>query len=335
VDVDARRRAEDSLVTSAANRLAEALRAWIEEDFDGAASSAPMALELLVKGALWKVHPTLLVLLDSKQERALVTLVTDPRLDHPQLRTSGLAAALGRLVALRGELPVPADRQKQLVACHNGGMHVGTLPRSGAHSAEVVAGEVLADTLVLCNYLLSDLGRESSVFYGDRHALVSSLLEARGSEIHSRVARKQAQAQARLDQWQRHVDNQELWEESARQLEVAAEAAFAPKDFGQDVEGIAQDCPVCGFSGRLLGRLDVDGEADVEYEDGGPVHYGYWVLSLHPQSFACNVCKLRLHGTEELRLGPLPAAARQVKETELSADFDASEFAHHLYGLCD
>jgi hypothetical protein len=335
MEVDARARAGESLLSAAAGRLAEALSAWVDEDFDRTAASAPMALELLVKAVLWKINPALLVPLDSRQEAALVALATEPRLDSPALRTIGLRAALGRLMKLRGDLPVPAPRQERLVACRNGALHVGTLPTSGANSAETVAMQVLADTLLLCNFLLPELEQAPVDFYGDRSGLVTGLLEARRSEIEHRAARKVAQAQDRLDSWQRHVDDEDLWADGASQLEAAADTAFHPDYFGHEVAAIAHDCPVCGFSGRLLGRLDVDGDVDVEHEDGGPVYYGFWVLTLHPRDFGCNVCKLRLHGPEELAICRLPSAARHVTEAELGSDFDAAEWADRLYGVRD
>lgn len=335
MEVDARSRAAESLLRAAAGRLTEALAAWVDEDFDRTAASAPTALELLVKAVLWKINPALLVSLDSRHEAALVTLATEPRLDSPALRTIGLKTALGRLTTLRGNLPVPGPRQDRLSACRNGALHVGTLPTSGPNSGETVARQVLADTLLLCNFLLPDLGESPATFYGDRSALVAGLLEGRRSEIEHRAGRKVAQAQHRLESWQRHVDDEGVWNDAAGQLEAAADTAISPDDFGLEMAAIPQDCPVCGFSGRLIGRLDVDGDADVEYEDGGPVYYGYWVLTLHPRAFGCNVCKLRVHGPEELAISRVPSDARQVSESELGADFDAAEWAERPYRARD
>jgi hypothetical protein len=251
------------------------------------------------------------------------------------LRTIGLKAALGRLTSLKGDLPLPGPRQERLTACRNGALHVGSLPRSGTGSAETVARQVLADTLLLCNFLLPDLGHSPAQFYGERGSLVAGLLEARRSEIEHRTERKVAQAKDRLEAWQRDLGDQGVWDDAARQLESAAEAALAPEDFGLEMAAIAQDCPVCDFAGRLIGRLDVDGDVDVEYEDGGPAYYGYWVLTLHPRNFGCNVCKLRLHGPEELAICRLPSGSRQVTEDELGTAFSAADWAARLYGVHD
>ena len=294
MDNDARSRGATNLLVGATTRIREALGAWLDEDFDRAASSAPMAVELVAKAALWHANPTLLVPLEVKQEAALVVLATEPNLDSPSLRTIGLRVALGRLTRMLGDLPVPGKRQDRLVDCRNGSLHVGTLPTSGAHSAEVVARQVLADSLTLCNFLLPHLGHESAEFYGERVDLVSGLLEAQRSELGHRVARLLAQAADRRDRWREHFNDEALWERSASELEAAGAEAFPPEDFGLEMGGIDQECPVCGYKGRLLGRVDVEGDADVEYEDGGPVYYGYWRLTFYPRHFACNVCKLIL-----------------------------------------
>lgn len=335
MDVNARERAGSSLLNAASRRVAEALTAWMDEDFDRAAASAPMALELLAKASLWQSNPALLVPLEARHEAALVALATEPSLDSPTLRTIGLRTALGRLTRLRGDLPVPGPRQERIVDCRNGALHVGALPNTGPNSAETVARQVLVDSLVLCNFLLPELKQRPVDFYGERSGMVEGLLEERRGETEHRAARKLAQARDRLESWKQHVSDDEIWSDSASQLEAAAEDFFFAGHFGHEIAGICEECPVCGYQGRLLGRLEVDGDADVEYEDGGPVYYGYWVLRLYPRDFRCNVCKLELHGTDELAWSKLPPAAREVSESDLGPDFRAADWAEQLYGLRD
>jgi hypothetical protein len=335
VTYDPRARGSESLLAAASNRVDEALSAWIEDDFDRAAASAPMAVELLCKALLWQTNPTLLVPLEPNQEAALVTLATEPSLDSPTLRTIGLRAALGRLTRVLGDLPVPGKRQNRLIDCRNGSLHVGTLPRSGEHGAEVTARHVLADSLILCDFVLAHLGQERAAFYGEKVTLARGLLEKRRTEVEHKVTRRMAQASDRLEKWRAHVDDDAIWEQAAESLADAAEETFAPQDFGLEMGGIDHDCPVCGYRGRLLGRVDVDGDADVEYEDGEPVYYGYWIITFYPRAFACNVCKLTLHGTDELAAGGLSSREREVGEADLGNDFSASEWAEQLYGLGD
>ncbi len=335
VDNDAWSRGTSRLVTSATSRIREALGAWLEEDFDRAASSSPLAVELVAKAVLWRTNPTLLVPLEPQREAALVALATDPNLDSPSLRTVGLKVALGRLTRVLGDLPVPGERQVRLVDCRNGSLHVGTLPNSGDHSAEIVARQVLADALTLCNFLLSHLELDPSEFYGERSDLVNGLLWEARSELEHRVARRLAQARERLDRWREHVEDEGLWDRSAADLETAAAGSLPPEDFGMEMGGIDQECPVCEFKGRLLGRVGVEGDVDVEYEDGGDTYYGYWRLTFYPRQFACNVCKVVLVGPQELSAAHVPAHEREVTEAELGDDFSAAEWAEALYGLRD
>ena len=323
------------LVTAASHRIREALDAWLEEDFDRAASSAPLALELLGKAVLWRTNPTLLVPLESHQEAALVSLAIEPSLRSPSLRTIGLKAALGRLTRVLGDLPVAGKRQSRLIDCRNGALHVGTLPETGELSSEVLARQVLADALTLCNFLLPHMELLATEFYAEKLELVNGLLQDQRSELEHRVQRRLAQAQDRLTRWREHVDDEELWESSATDLEAAAETALPPENFGMEMGGIDQVCPVCGFEGRLLGRVDVDGDADVEYEDGGYSYHGYWVLTFYPRQFACNVCKLSLVDPQELSAAHVPSHEREVSESDLGAEFSSSEWAEMLYGLRD
>lgn len=335
MDASARSRGKQNLAAGAASRIREALGAWLEADFDRAAASAPMAVELLGKATLWHVNPALLVPLEPRQEAALVALATDPNLASPSLRTIGLKVVLGRLTRVCGDLPVPGKRQERLVDCRNGSLHVGTLPSSGEHRAEVVGRQVLADSLTLCDYFLARLDHASTDFYGDRSGLVSGLLEEQRSDLEHRVARRLANAKNTVDRWREHVDDAEVWERSAGELEGAAAHAFPPEDFGFEMGAIDHTCPACGYDGRLLGRVDVDGDAEVEYGPDGPEYYGYWRLTFYPRIYVCNVCKLRLTDPQELSAASVSAHEREVREGDLGDDFSASEWAEALYGLRD
>lgn len=329
---DARTRGGQNLFTAAANRMREALSAWVEEDFDRAASSAPMAVELLGKAALWAVNPTLLVPLDGKQEAALVTLATDPSLDSPSLRTIGLRVALGRLTRVFGDLPVPGKRQDRLLECRNGSLHVGTLPRSGDNSAEVVARQVLADSLTLCDFLLPHVSTEPTEFYGDRVDLAAGLLQEQRTDVEHRVARLLTHAKEGLERWREHLDDEAVWERAAADLAAGAPTAFAPEDFGSEMGAVDQRCPVCDWEGRLLGRVDIDGDVDVEGGPDGPTYSSYWILTFYPRLFACNVCKLMLFDPQQLAAAGIATEEREVQEADLGDDFDATAWADWLYG---
>lgn len=335
MDADARSRGEDKLVAGATNRMREALSAWLKEDFDRAAASAPLALELLGKATLWHANPALLVPLEPSQEAALVALATDPSLDSPSLRTIGLKVALSRLTRVLGDLPVSGKRQQRLVDCRNGSLHVGTLPGSGEHNVEVVARQVLSDAFTLCGFMLGRLQIALADFYGDHLELVRGLLEKERSGLEHRIARRLAQARHTMERWREHVDDDAVWERSVGELEGAAASTYPPEDFGYEMGAIDHMCPACGSDGRLLGRVDVEGDAEVQYGADGPEYYGYWRLTIYPRVFACNVCKLMLTGPQELSAAGVSAHEREVREDDLGDDFSASEWAEALYGVRD
>jgi hypothetical protein len=209
---------------------------------------------------------------------------------------------------------------------------VGTLPPTGDESAEVVARKVLADCLTLCKSLLERLDMAPEDFYADHANLVEGLLQEHRTEVEHRVARRMAQAREQLERWRQHFSNDELWDENAEQLSRGVRYTYDPESFGQEMAGVLEGCPNCGSTALLVGRVDVDSDVDVDYADGGPVYHGLWVLRFYPQAFACNVCKLVLHGTDELHIAGLPTEEREVAEAELGGDFSAAEWAEEQYG---
>jgi len=323
------------LVDAARGRVNEALGAWLDGDYDRAAASAPTAVELLGKAALWQVNPTLLTPLDGNQEAVLVALATEPRLDSAALRTIGLKAVLARLVRVRGDLPLSMERRTRLIDYRNGALHAGTLPSSGAQRAELIARQVLADSLTLCEDLLRDLDLVSEVFYGDRAEVVQDLLAHKRSDIEHEVRRRLAQAREQVERHRVGLDDDEIWSRTAGELEANAAHAIAPEEFGFEMGGIDYECPACGYDARLLGRIDVESDVDFEHGRDGPEIYGFWRVRFYPRAFGCNVCKLRLISTEELEAAGVPAHEREVKEDDLGDDFRAWEWAEMLYGVRD
>lgn len=324
-------RGTDSLVTAAQSRMAEALSAWIGGDFDRAASSAPLALELLAKADLWATSPTLLLPLETNHEASLVALATAPNLSSPTLRTIGLKIALSRLVRVYGDLPVPNSRHARLVDCRNGALHVGALPQSGDNSAETTARLVLADSLSLCNCILGHLHRDPEGFYGDKKATVDGVIEERRTEVQHRVSRLLAQAADKVAALRAHVDSDTIWTSTAHELETAAEGTFIPEQFGPDMGAIAHTCPTCGHQGRLLGRVDVDSEVDWDHADGEMVPFSYWVVTLYPRAFGCNVCKLMLREVAELDAATVPSSPREIHPDDLGESFSVTAWIDAEY----
>jgi len=322
------RRARLRLVGSAAGWIHDALDVWAEDDYGKVAVLAPLAVEHLGKAVLWRENPVLVVPLTADAENSLFSLATQPDLASPKLRTVGLAILLRRLEQLLGGLPIDQKQRTRLVEVRNGAMHVGT-PAQSWH--------VLVDSLIPCGVLLERLGEYPGAFYGDRHANALTLLDEKRTEVGHLVAARLARARRRLTELEERLRDG-LFKETTDRLEELAADELDPNDFGHGLLAVDADCPECGSKGRLFGRVDVSPEVDYDVEPLGNGRYdsymiGYWSVTLSPQAFACNVCRLALHGPQELAEGRLPAARYEVEPEDLGEDFDPEGFAESEYGL--
>lgn len=321
---------ETTLVDSAARWMDDALKAWTVDDYARVAVLAPLAVEHLGKAVLWRQSPALVVPLAAEAEASLLILTTKPDLGNPKLRTVGLATLLTRLEQLLGGLPIDAKRRQRMVAIRNGAMHVG-FPVQSRH--------VLIDALAVCGALLERLGEDSRAFYGDYYSSARGLLDAQRSEVGHRVAANLARARSHLKDLKERL-GEPMFEETTDRLQELAAVALDPNDYGADFWGVDADCPVCGSKGRLFGRVDVEPDVDFDVEPLGGGEYETvpvvgWAVVLFPQAFACHVCRLTLHGPEELGECGLPASVHDVEPTDLGEDFDPALFAEAEYGLSD
>lgn len=324
----------DHLYFAARSRMSEALGAWVDNDFERAAASAPLACELIGKAALWRKHPTLLLPLESKYEQTLVDLATAPNLASPLLRSIGLRLVLSRLELVFDDVHMTSDRQKRLCDCRNGSIHVGVLPKTGSRPAETFARLVVADCLLLCNVLLRHIGRGQDHFYGDRRLTVNGLLEQRRSEGEHRVARLLGKSQDRLRTMREHLGG-DVWSSSARELEQVENEAFSHL-IGRDELTIQHECPACEFDGRLIGLVDVHVDMDFDVSDGESMPTPCYVIWFRPRSFFCNVCKLRLKDPVDLEVVRISIESRLIdNDAELGDDFDAAEWASSRYDIDD
>jgi hypothetical protein len=134
----------------------------------------------------------------------------------------------------------------------------------------------------------------SQGFYGDRAEVVRDLLAHKRSDIEHEVRRRLARAREHVERQRVGLDDDEIWNRTAGELEANAAHAFAPENFGFEMGGIGHTCPACSYDARLLGRVDV--EADADFEDGreGPEFYGFRRVHFYPRVLGCNVCKLLL-----------------------------------------
>jgi hypothetical protein len=319
--------------------MQDALTAWAEDDFPKVATLAPLAVEHLGKAVLWNANPALLVPLSQDAEASLFILVQRSDLTDPKLRTIGLKIVLGRLETLLGGLPIDTKQRTRMVDTRNGAMHVASAEQSRY---------VLIDALTLCVPLLARLDTEANWFYGDHKANADGLLKEKRTEIEHQVAARRAKARRMLRRLEEQLKPDEF-EEYINTREDAAEDDIDPNDFGSfgnmldDMYAIAHDCPECESRGRLIGGVDVTREVEPYYEQEVGVDdflltgrgADYYFIDLIPSAFACNVCKLTLHGQQELTACDLPSSRMNVHDHQLGPDFDPRTAAEAMYGTPD
>jgi hypothetical protein len=305
------------LTSSSKKWLADAMKAWTEDDFAKVAVLAPLAVEHLGKAVLWKINPVLVVPLSQDSEQSLMGLATKPDLADPRLRTIGLSALLRRLDQVMGALPIDRKKCSRMVEVRNGAIHVGS-PTSSRH--------VLLDSLALIKSLLENLDEDPKAFFGDHDWSVRKLLEQQRTEVGHKVAAKLARARLHLTDLEERL-GETAFREVTDLLEEQAEL-LDPEDFGTNLYAIERPCPVCGSRGPLFGRVDAEAEPDWDVEPLGGGQYqvyaaGFeWKITLYPQVFTCNVCRLTLSGPEELGEAQISTAAEEVQADDLGEDFD-------------
>jgi hypothetical protein len=324
-------RGSERLIASAAKWMAEALNAWSDDDYAKVAVLAPLAVEHLGTAALWRAKPVLLVPLSADAENALFSLAMQPDIASPKLRTVGLAILLKRLEKLLGGLPINPTHRTRMVDVRNGAIRVGSATQSR---------HVLLDSLAMCEVLLRSIGQEPEEFYGDHHADTIALLDQKQTEVGHRVIAKLARGRRNLSDLEERigVDN---FGEITDHLEDLAPQALSSDDFGTGLWAVPTACPECDSHGQLFGHVDVEQGVDYDVEALGNGEYesnpipGEWTVTLIPRAFACNVCRLTLHGPDELQAARLPASRYEVGPEDLSEDFDPELYAESVYGLRD
>ncbi|OHF24516.1 hypothetical protein BKP30_29315 [Rhodococcus erythropolis] len=319
------------LVGASASWIDAALRAWSDDDFSKVALLAPLAVELLGKAVLWNANPVLVLPLSEGHDDLLHNLATKPRLSDPKLRTVGLAVLLRRLESVvSGGLSLDKKQRSRMVHVRNGAVHVG-VPAQSRH--------VLVDSLGVCNRMLDNLGRDPKLFYRNHFGSVQELLDQKRSEAGHQVAAKRARARLHLSEIEERLGG-DMFSEVTSMLEDNAH------DLDQDhlvSSNWAVDalCPECGSRGRLQGPIDLDANLDLDvsgFQDGdyaASIFQWGWNITLTPTSFACNVCRLTLNGSQELEECSLPSSRHPIDIDDLGEEFDPDLEVERLYGFRD
>lgn len=322
----------DDLIRAASAWAQDALSALHDEADHRAAVAGPMAVELLGKAALWRTNPLLVLAPELlKDPASVVKIASHPDLRGPRMRTIYLAEVLKRIAILLSGLPLDQTQQDRLCDVRNGGAHAG-LPSSSR--------QVVEDSLSVVDVLIVHLGVDADAFYGDLSGTAAALRASYRNAIEAHVQLESVMgAWVALQKLKKSLGDEDF-EDLCRRRQAATDDDLDPEHFGSGFFRTAYQCPACSEEGRLFGWVEVDDRVDYDHEKIGPgeyepIPYVYWVPSLIPDAFACNVCKLVLRSAAELAAADLPDTGFEVSEDALGPDFDAAEVASAASGWRD
>ena len=314
----------DDLIRAASAWAQDALSAIHDEADHRAAVAGPMAVELLGKAALWRTNPLLVLAPELLKDPAFaVKVAMNPDLRGQRVKTIYLAEVLTRTAVMMGGLPLDQKQQERLCDVRNGGAHAGLLGPSR---------QVVEDSLIVLDVLVDHLGLDPDEFYGDLASTASGLRVTYRDAVEAHVQLESVMgAWVALQKLKKSLGEADF-EELCRRRYEATDEDLDPGDFGSGFFRVAYECPACSEEGRLFGWVEVDDRVDFDHENVGPgeyeaIPYGYWVPSLVPEAFACNVCKLVLRSAAELAAAELPDRGFEVSEDALGPDFDLEAVA--------
>ena len=248
----------DAFYDSGRDFARTALEAHHVQDYRRMAVDAGTALEHLVKACLATRSPALLVELKGEASfQSLLWLLGMPSQQLRQLRTVGLRDALQRVKSFVVSPASDADL-RTLVDLRDGTVH--------AAMNEKLEECLMAAFAQHADALLSDLGRDRSVFWGSQLNVVDALLADASDEVKHRVQVLLAGARAQFEQ--RYGSEPPELIELVQQLEPDREP---------EPPTLQVPCPVCQTPGAVLGTDEI--------EPG--------VIRIDVDGFSCRICGLR------------------------------------------
>jgi hypothetical protein len=237
------------------------------------------AVEHLVKAALAAAHPVLIA--DLRSEPSVVHLLGLKAIPENQVRTVSCREAFARArrtLRLRTADPSLIDLRDALV-------HFGHTPDAS------VVEEALAGYLVVTDDLLRLLDRSDEDYWVQAVDAVRARLSSSHDAVLRFVQDLLVDARGR-----------------GRALEASLDPATVQLMVGSQLDRPEEqlvECPACGFEAAIVaGDLEEEAHAD-DYDDEGSVSSVYWSVTMTPTALRCVVCRLELHGVDQLRAAGL------------------------------
>lgn len=276
------------------------------DDFSTFHLWSALALELLAKAALAKIHPTLVA--DPTQFESLLAACNHPVSDAT--RTITAKTAYQRLRVLSKNFDERSERFSMLMANRrNEEIHSGSCPTVGLEPRAWVP-----EFWRIAALLNEMAGRTLESWVGEDEAgRVSELLKDTSlviaKAIESRVARCGAEFERR---YPKGTQNRSVVEEAVKNSFVPA----GHQNITTADNHIRIDCPSCACKGWLFG-MEIESHRDpIEYDPEDGAAWQTETVTYAAEAFMCIACDLRLEGRVELD------AAGVVDEFEESRDVE-------------
>src|SRR5712692_1022431 len=277
----------DQLLKRSANAGQRAIRHYLNEEYDEFLIQAGVSFELLGKGRLAAIHPSLIV--DRDFDSFLHVCAAGKHAKRPpwNIKTITATDVLTRCTQLHPGLSDFNPRLKLLADHRNSAIHLGEI-------IETERKEIFHTSLAATSLIVDEMGTTRQDFFGEFAELVAAHLDKTLAEVNRAVAEKLARARTTFQQRYGALDR--------GHLEVVAKAVEGGYPLTKYEDELIE-CPSCGKLGMTSGSFDVEWEVD--YDEDGTAAGGYPVVTLTPSVFICNLCDLTLDDASELKAAAL------------------------------
>ncbi len=268
---------------------------------------AALALELLGKASLARVHPSLIA--DPAHFPSMLAAVG--RQQTPDVRSITARTLFSRLAVVVEDFDDRMQREcNDIAERRNADLHSGDSPLVGLDDRAWVP-----TYWRIVNVLVTDQGRTLAELLGDDEAsrideVIRNHAEVTRQTVLARIARRSAAINARYGT------------ATPERLEALQRAAARPLPARFSAEADAFEdgtCPACQMKGWLFGALDREDLIDVGEEidpEWGSMTRQVLEITYSTERFLCSECGLVLDGHEELAIAGMRAEFVQEEEHE-------------------
>ena len=271
---------------------------------------AAIALEILAKAALAKIHPVLVA--DPRNDVSLL-VACGCRLasDYQELRTINANQIYSRIQKLESKLDV--DFCMQMANRRNAQLHSGETPY-----AAMKLNAWIPQYWKACKVLLELQKKSLSDWINDDEAtmveaVIYKRLTALQHSVHARIKSSRQNFKDRYPEGsiQREALAQQEGQKQPEPIQPITNIKGFPPPFPHEVVvpseiTTSERCPACAFQGMLTCRQTHEGPVTVEPEQT------MVCMLFPPLEFKCEICGLRLKGHEELEVADVGSQGIQV-----------------------